>query len=202
LTNQATSLFDLSRWSKLAQIGSVNAISGLSEMINQDIKVTALDLEEVSVRNAAALIGKPDDMVVSIYLLFTGNTSGQIMLAFQPETAFELVDMAMGTPEGTTQELGEMERSVLGEMGNIVGTFFLNAVADQEGLCLSPSPPAVVMDMSGALIDAVMAEALAENDSVFAIRLSFSTDNRQLQGRFLVLPVTGPSRDTTVPGGN
>jgi chemotaxis protein CheC len=190
--NEKTSLFDLSRWSQLAQIGSVNAITGLSEMVNQEIKVTALDLEEVSVRNASGLIGKPEDLIVSIYLLFSGNTSGQIMLAFKPEIAFALVDMAMGIPEGTTSELGEMERSVLGEMGNIVGTFFLNAVADHAGVCLSPSPPAVVMDMSGALIDAVITEALSEKESIFVIRLSFSTPDRQLEGRFLVLPVTSP----------
>ena len=198
--NKAGSLFDLSRWSKLAQIGSVNAITGLSEMINQEIKVTALELEEISVKNTAGLIGKPEDTIVSIYLLFSGNTSGQIMLAFQPEIAFELVDMAMGIPEGTTSELGEMERSVLGEMGNIVGTFFLNAVADHAGVCLSPSPPAVVMDMSGALVDAVMAGALAENESVFVIKLSFSTPDRQLQGRFLVLPVSSPENDTADNG--
>ena len=187
--NKVMSLFDLSRWSRLAQIGSINAITGLSEMVNQEIKVMALNLEEVSARNASSLIGKPDDMVVGIYLIFSGQTSGQIMLAFQPKIAFELVDMAIGNPEGSTKELGEMERSVLGEMGNIVGTFFLNAVADHSGICLSPSPPAVVMDMSGALIASVMAEAMYERESVFVIKLSFSTLDRQLEGRFLVLPV-------------
>ena len=126
----ASSLFDLSHWSKLAQLGSINAISGLSKMVGQEIKVSALSLEEVSTRNASALIGKPDDLVVGVYLLFSGNSNGQIMMAFLPQTAFELVDMAMGLPSGTTKELGEMERSVLAEAGNVVGSFFLNAVAD------------------------------------------------------------------------
>ena len=187
---KATNLFDLSRWTRLAQIGSINAITGLSEMVNQEIKVMALSLEEVSARNASSLIGKPDDMVVGIYLIFSGQTSGQIMLAFQPKIAFELVDMAAGIPEGSTNELGEMECSVLGEIGNIVGSFFLNAVADHSGICLSPSPPAVVMDMSGALIDSVLAEAMYESETVFVIKLSFSTPDRQLKGSFLVLPVT------------
>ena len=186
--NKASSLFDLSRWSRLAQIGSVNAITGLSEMIDQEIKVTALSLEEVSMRNASALIGKPGDMMVGVYLLFSGSASGQIMLAFQPQTAFELVDMAMGTPSGTTQELGEMERSVLAEAGNVVGSFFLNAVADHASLRLLPTPPAVVMDMVGSLIGAVLAEALQEYETVFVIRISFSLPDRQIEGRFLVLP--------------
>jgi len=195
--NKASSLFDLSRWSRLAQIGSINAITGLSEMVDQEIKVTALSLEEVSMRNASALIGEPDDMMVGIYLLFSGSASGQIMLAFQPQTAFELVDMAMGIPPGTTRELGEMEQSVLAEAGNVVGSFFLNAVADHASLRLLPSPPAVVMDMVGSLISAVMAEALQESETVFVIRLSFSLPGRQIEGRFLVLPTLDSHTDAS-----
>ena len=196
--NQKTTnnIFDLSQWSKLARLGSVNAIVGLSEMVNQEVTVSTLDLEEVSIKNAVNMVGKPEALTIGIYLLFTGNTSGQILLAFQPEIAFELVDMVMGNEPMTTTELGDMERSVLGEMGNIVGTFFLNAVADHSDSCLSPSPPAVVMDMSASLVDSVMVKAIAENESVWAIKLAFRTGERQLEGKFLVLPVMSPAAQT------
>jgi len=180
--------FDLAMWSKLAKLGGTNAVSGLSQMINQEITVGTINLEEVSMRSAASLLGKPDEKVVGIYLLFSGATHGQILLAFQPIVAFELVDMAMGIPTGSTTSLGEMERSVLGEMGNIVGTFFLNALADSADVRLMPSPPAVVEDMVGALVNSVMAEALMENESVFVLRLTFSAVGREIQGHFLVLP--------------
>jgi chemotaxis protein CheC len=139
-------------------------------------------------RNATNLIGKSDDRIIAVYLLFTGNTSGHILLAFQPQTAYELIDMAMGVSAGTTHSMGEMERSVLGEMGNIVGTFFLNGVADCVGLRLMPSPPAVVEDMAGALIDSVLAEAFDQNESLFVIKLLFSSTGQEIEGRFLVLP--------------
>ena len=180
--------FNLTTWSRLAYIGSVNAITGLSEMVNQDITVNAVSLEKVSFQNASSLIGKADDMTVAIYLRFSGNAAGQIMLAFPPHIAFELVDMAMGLPTGSTQDLGGMERSVLGEMGNIVGSFFLNAVADRANQRLLPTPPVVVVDMVGAVLGSVLAEALTENDTVFVIKLKFSTSDRQIEGRFLVLP--------------
>ncbi len=190
---------DLASWTKLAKLGSTNAVTGLSQMMNQDLRVTALGLEEVSMRNAIDLRGKADDEVVGIYLLFSGNANGQIMLAFRPSTAFELVDMALGVPLGTTKRLGEMERSVLGEIGNIAGSFFLNAVADSGGFRLAPSPPVVVMDMAGALMGSVMAEVLEEYDSVFIIRLVFGTSTRQIEGRFLVLPAFTAPADTSEP---
>lgn len=179
---------NLASWTKLAKVGSTTAVSGLSQMVNQNFTVSALNIEEVSTRNATTLIGKAEDTIIGIYLLFSGNSSGQILLAFQPNVAFELVDMAMGSEPGSTTNLGEMERSVLGEMGNIVGTFFLNGVADCVGLRLMPSPPAVVEDMAGALIGSVLAEAFSSNESLFVIKLLFSSPTKQIEGKFLVLP--------------
>ena len=188
VTENTKETFNLANWTKLAKVGSTTAVSGLSQMVNRDFKISALNIEEVSLRNATNLIGKSEDRVIGVYLLFTGNATGHILLAFQPTTAYELIDMAMGVPNGTTKTMGEMERSVLGEMGNIVGTFFLNGVADCVGLRLMPSPPAVVEDMAGALIDSVLAEAFEQNESLFVIKLLFSCTGQEIEGRFLVLP--------------
>ncbi len=191
VTDNSQSVFNLANWTKLAKVGSTTAVSGLSQMVNKEFSITTLSIEEVSMRNATSLIGKAEDMVIGVYLLFTGNANGQILLAFQPDTAFELVDMAMGVDPGTTTKLDEMERSVLGEMGNIVGTFFLNGVADSVGLRLMPSPPAVVEDMAGALIGSVLAEAFEASESLFVIKLMFTSDTKEIEGRFLVLPSIG-----------
>ena len=180
--------FDLASWTKLAKVGCTAAVSGLSQMVNKDFRISALSVEEVSMRNATSLIGKAEDQVVGVYLLFSGNANGQILLAFDPKTAYKLVDLAVGIETGTTNSLGEMERSVLGEMGNIVGTFFLNEVADCVGLRLKPSPPTVIEDMAGAVIGSVLAEAFDENDSLFVIKLLFSSIAQAIEGRFLVLP--------------
>jgi chemotaxis protein CheC len=180
--------FNLANWTKLAKVGSTTAVSGLSQYVNKDFSITTLSIEEVSLRNAGSLIGKVDDRVIGIYLLFSGNTTGQILLAFQPQTAYELIDMAMGVQSGSTVELGEMERSVLGEMGNIVGAFFLNSVADCAGLRLMPSPPLVVEGKAGALMGSVMEKAFQGRESLFVIKLKFHSPTKEIQGHFLVLP--------------
>jgi chemotaxis protein CheC len=157
-------------------------------MVNKDFSITALSIEEVSMRNASGLIGKADEKVIGIYLLFSGQSTGQILLTFSPATAFELVDMALGLAPQTTQALGEMERSVLGEMGNIVGAFFLNSVADCLGARLMPSPPVIVQGPAGAMVGAVLAKASKGADSLFVIKLMFHSATKEIEGHFLVLP--------------
>ncbi len=188
-TDTAQVSFNLASWTKLAKVGSTTAVTGLSQMLNKDFTITALSIEEVSIRNATKLVGaNAGDNVIAIYLLFSGNTSGQILLSFAPQTAFDLVDMALGLDPNTTRGLGEMERSVLGEMGNIVGAFFLNSVADCAGLRLMPSPPSVMEDNAGSLVGSLLAEAFKGRDSIFVIKLKFHSPTKEIEGNFLVLP--------------
>ncbi len=187
-TQISTKKFDLDSWARLARMGSKTAVSGLSQMLNQDFTITALSIEEVSFKNTYNLIGKPKNEVIGIYLRFTGYASGQILLTFDPQIAFELIDMALGVPVESTTQLDEMERSVLGEMGNIVGAFFLNSVADCVGSRLMPSPPVIVQGSAGAMIGAVLAKAPQTSDSIFVIKLIFHSAAKEIQGHFLVLP--------------
>jgi chemotaxis protein CheC len=188
LTEKSTGSINLASWTKLAKMGSTTAVSGLAQMINKEITVTTLNIEEVSRRNAAGLIGKSENKVIGIYLLFSGHSSGQILLTFDPKTAYELVDMALGQPLQSTQRLDEMERSVLGEMGNIVGAFFLNSVADCVGSRLMPSPPVIVQGPAGAMLGAVLAKSPTGSDSIFVINLIFRSSSKEIEGHFLVLP--------------
>ena len=81
-----------------------------------------------------------------------------------------------------------MEESALGEMGNIIGSFFLNTLADETGLDLRPSPPAVMMDMVGAIMDVALAELLADANDLTLVETTFGTPDQQINGTFLVMP--------------
>ncbi len=175
-------------WAGLVRKGIGNAISGLSQMVGQDIEVTTLSPRSVDVREVPELFGGPEALTVGIYLRVSGSAEGQILLAYQPKAAFELLDLLMGEAPGTTQELGEMEESGLGEMGNIMGAYFLSSLADSTGLSFQPSPPAVMMDMAGAILDTALALIMHESDEAWIVESTFGTVDRQTSGTFLVLP--------------
>ncbi len=181
---------ELSRWAELVGQGTQNAVTGLSQMVGVNIRITALDLKVIPVVNAADLVGGAENEVVVIYVGITGGATGHIMLVYPLPVAFGLVDMMMGEEQGATQELGEMETSALQEMGNITGSFFLNSMADNTGLTLMPTPPTVMIDMAGAIIDAALGEIMEDREEMFAMETVFATDSREIIGTLLVLPTS------------
>jgi chemotaxis protein CheC len=175
----------------MLRAGVSNAVRGLSQMVGQDIKIASINLNKVNVKDIPDLFGGPQEMMVAVYLAICGNTNGHMIAIYKPQTAFDLIDMLLGQPVGSTTELSEMERSVLGEVGNIMGSFFLNHLSNTTGNSLQPSPPAVLMDMAGAILEVATVSVMEQCDQTYVIETVFETTNRQVAGTFLVMPVPG-----------
>ncbi len=168
--------------------GVVNAVSGLSEMAGQKVSVAGMNFKKVMVKDIPNMFGGPETTVVAVYLEMQGETNGHMLIVYQPKIAFELIDLLLGQPAGATIELSEMERSTLGEVGNIMGSYFLNYISDNTGIRFQPSPPAVMMDMAGAILDAALASVLRHCEYIYVMETVFGTDDRHVSGNFLVIP--------------
>lgn len=175
-------------WKALMTQGVTNAISGLSQMCETDIKAYSIEAKRIPVIDIPDLLGGPEAMVAGVYLQMSGAGSGHIVIVCDPESAFDMIDMLMGEPQGTTTEFDEMEQSVLGEVGNVMGSQFLKTLADATGLDLRVSPPAVMMDMSASILDATLADLLSQTDEILILNTTFGTENHKINGKFLALP--------------
>jgi chemotaxis protein CheC len=166
-----------------------NAVKGLSQMAGQDINIINLTIDKVLVKEILNLFGGPDALIIAVYLKIKGKSDGHIVLIYKPHEAYDLIDLLLGQPSGTTKELSDMECSALGEVGNIMGSFFLNYLSDIAGQSYQPSPPVVMMDMAGAVLDDTLASILVYCDEIYIIEAIFGANTRQVSGTFLVLPV-------------
>ena len=160
---------ELDRGARLASRGVTSAMSSLSRMVGRDIGISSFAVQQVPVAEICHLMGGSEAVTVGIYVAVSGGADGHILLMCEPKTAHGLVDMVMQMPQGSTRSLGEVERSALGELGNVVGSSLLNVLADNTGLRLRPSPPTVMVDMAGALLDAVAPRLLMTQDDVLVV---------------------------------
>lgn len=110
------------------------------------------------------------------------------MLLFPEQRALECVDLMCGQPIGTTTEPDELATSAVSELGNIVGSAFVNALADHVQLILHPSPPTVVHDMAIALVETIYAEILSRGSEVVMIDTLFEDQHGRSAGLLIVAP--------------
>jgi chemotaxis protein CheC len=173
---------------KLMNKAISNAISGLSGMVGKEIQIFAFDIKNVKVRNVAYEFGGPESLIVGVYLQIKGR-AGHMFVGYEPKVAADLITMLLGQAPVSMLQLSEMEQSVLGEVGNLMGSFFLNALAEGAGMSLLPSPPAVMVDMAGAILDVPLSHVLEQGDETPIIAARFGTPDKQIEGKFLIVPI-------------
>jgi chemotaxis protein CheC len=172
----------------VAARGFSNSAQGLSKMIGQELSVFSPDVDLVPLADIPDILGGPDNDAVGVYLRFAGELSGQIMMIISYQQALEFCDMVLDAPSGTTTEFGRMERSALSEIGNLTGTFFLNAIYEITNLSSLPSPPAVMVDMVGSILDVVIATMGAISDQILMFKAAFQIGERKIQADFWIIP--------------
>jgi len=179
---------DMVVWTWLVSKGIANALAGLSQMVGHWISVNSLDLKWLPAKSAAGLLGGSETIGVGIYLTIHGDATGHLLLMHDPKTAFQLIDLQLDLPPGSTQKIEELGRCALGDIGNITGTYFLNTLADSASLLLMPSPPTVIVDTVRAIMNVPLTSIMEKQNNALVVKATFSTDSRQKDGTFMVLP--------------
>ncbi|REJ36261.1 MAG: hypothetical protein DIU82_05140 [Bacillota bacterium] len=136
-----------------------HAAHALSEFLDTRLKWTAeVRISSHRLAQLPALCGPEDTPVAAAFFEVRGDLTGYLLLAIPEKPAQEMVKQLLGVIGGGADQ--ELVDSTLGELGNVVGSAFLNVLADRHGITVVPSPPQVTWDMVGALL-ATLAGALA-----------------------------------------
>lgn len=131
----------------------------LSEFLGTRLQWSAdVHISRHRLADLPALCGPEDTPVAAAFFEVRGDLTGYLLLAVPEASARHMVNELLGmVATGADQDLVD---STMGELGNVVGSAFLNALADRFGLKVVPSPPQVAWDMVGALLSS-LAGALA-----------------------------------------
>jgi chemotaxis protein CheC len=175
---------------KMANLAASNSAEGLSTMLGRPVRMTVPRLSLSRLWEVPDRLGGAELEAVGVYLTVTGDMLGQVMLILPNRVAFRMIDMMMEQPEGTTESIGDMERSALGEIGNVATSLFLNAIADATGMDLRPSPPAVMQDFVGSIMDVVLVSAGAVSDDILLLEAEYHGPDRALEMYFWLIPVS------------
>ena len=172
---------------ELGNIGAGNAMTALSQMLQckVDMKVPQVKLLEFS--DVGEMMGGEEQIMVGVFLGVEGDITGSMMFMVEEESARHLIQkITMGMlPAGS--EFDEMGLSAMKEVGNIITGAYLNSLSTLTNLKIFPTPPALTVDMAGAILSVPAIQFGIFGDRILLIQSQFY-DEVELDGYFILIP--------------
>ncbi len=137
---------------EIANVCMGNSSAALSQMLNKKIDMTIPSTKFITLDEFPTEVGG-DSLVVGLYLQVLGELRGNILYLFNRESAYRLIDLVNGNPDGKTVMLNEEGTSLLKELANIMSGTYLSALSQMLEFKITPSVPHMALDMAVAMVD-------------------------------------------------
>ena len=170
---------------ELANIGSGTASTALSGMLGRSVDISVPNAQALAFAEAVDAVGPAEQEMTAIVLGIVGEMSGTVLLLVPPADADAMCRMLGVEPDD------EFALSALGEIGNIVGTSYINALASMTGMDIEPTPPATATDMLGALVASVLAAHAHAGDVALVLDSNLVVEGEDCSVSFLLVPDQG-----------
>ncbi len=170
---------------ELANIGSAQAAAALGTMLGYPVDISVPMAAALPLAEAIAVSGDPDDPRYGILVPIVGEFEAAVVLLVPEEDARTLTGVFGVTPDD------EHGRSALQEIGNILGTSYINVLAQMCGMDMEPAPPEVVVDMLGAILSTVLLARGEDVEVALVLDSRLTVEGQPCSLSFLLLPAEG-----------
>lgn len=179
---------------EVGNIGAGNAATALSKVVGKRVKMEVPLVKILPLKDVPDWLGGPEKEVLGVYLTMSGAANGHILFVMTIEDALKIMNILLGdlTPSREqVLDMDEIARSAMEEIGNILSSSYLSALADFTGLRLNHSVPALAIDMAGAIVDVILIEISKRGDYALLIETEFVEEENKIKGYFMLIPDTG-----------
>lgn len=170
---------------ELANIGSGNAGTALGAMLGRSVDISVPTAAVMPLAEAVAIAGAPDELRHGVVVPIVGDLEAIVVLLFPDDDARTLCGIygiEPSTPDG---------KSMLGEVGNILGTNYINVLAQMVGMEMEPAPPQVVEDMLGSILSSVLIGRGDDVEEALILDSNLMVEDEECSLSFLLLPHHG-----------
>jgi len=183
LEEMSTTYYDVLK--EIGNIGAGNATTALARLLQSKVDMKVPNVMMLDFKDVGDLLGGAEQEMVAAYLGVEGDITGSILFLITKETAMMVAKKLLG--DYCSDDLGEMERSAVKEVSNIITGSYLNALATLTNLCIYPSVPDLAVDMAGAILSVPAIEFGIMGDKILLIQ-SQLTNEIEMEGFFIMVP--------------
>ncbi len=160
-------LIDKSRLiEKRSQDALISSALALSQMTGDTVSVVRTIVDVIKVKDIAGFLGTYDGIITLISLNIHGTISGDIFLILSSVDTM-LITKKVADRWMKQDEIEQFKSSVLGEVGNIMASAYINVLGDSFNVALIPSVPRLDYVDSREIVPTILSKG--DDDSEFAL---------------------------------
>ncbi|TDF98206.1 chemotaxis protein CheC [Paenibacillus piri] len=180
--------FQMDVLKEVGNIGAGHAATALSQLLDKPVDMLVPKVRIVPFEEIAESVGGTEQVVIAIFLRVEGATPGNLFFILTLESAKRLLRNLVGLDVVDDEHYSDMELSALCEIGNILAGSYLSSLADLTQLDLSPTVPALAIDMAGAILSYGLLQFGQMGDSALLIDTKFLDGSDEVEGHFFLIP--------------
>ncbi|WP_430120919.1 chemotaxis protein CheC [Paenibacillus solani] len=173
---------------EVGNIGAGNAATALSRLLNKPIDMAVPKVQLLPFEQIAESVGGSEQLVIAIFLRVEGDAPSNLFFIMSPEAGKNLLQNLAGIEVSEEEQFSDMEQSALGEIGNILAGSYLSSLADFTNLSMTPTVPALAMDMAGAILSYGLLQFGEMGDDALLINTTFLEGQNEVEGQFFLIP--------------
>ena len=173
---------------EIGSIGTGNAATALSSMLGCAVRIDLPEVRIMGYNGAIEWIGGPEAITAGVLVRLGGEINGIMLSVQQMEFVNLVLQKMIGREAAGYEELDDLDRSALIEVGNIMISTFINALSSLAGITIKLSVPGFAVDMQGAILTVPMAEFGGQSDYIMTIGSNFICGQRTVPCRLLLSP--------------
>ncbi|MCD5410135.1 MAG: chemotaxis protein CheC [Clostridiales bacterium] len=173
---------------EIGNIGAGNAATSLSKLMQRKIDMSVPSVQILELNEVSAALGGEENTVAGIYFQISGDINGFIMLLLDIQSSKTLTNILM-MREDSSNELDEMDKSALQEVGNILSGAYVSSLSSLTSLSINISVPSLCIDMAGAILSVPAIYFSHISDKILLINTAMNEDSdKPVNANFLLIP--------------
>ncbi len=172
---------------EIGNIGAGNATTAIAQMLGSRLNMEVPKVELMEASELGGAICDEEETIVGIFLEVLDDIDGSMMFLMKMDSAHIIVNKLMMRDPEYNEPFDEMDLSALKEIGNIIASSYLTALASLTNLKIQPSVPYIAVDMAAAILSVPAIQFGQYGDNALFIQTEFG-DDKEMQGYFILMP--------------
>jgi len=176
---------------EIGNIGTGNAATAISFMINRKVEISVPEVEVVPVSQVIFVAQDPEEVVVGVKMPVSGDLEGDVLLIMGSSVAKKIVEMLVGSAPEDLLQIDEFSLSALKEVGNIMCGTYVSALANFLDFKIETLPPDLVVDMISAIFAEVSIQDVEGEEEVVLVETLLRIEGEELTSYMMLIPKPG-----------